>query len=142
MSLIACTMLAAMAEGHEPDARPKTGVRCKECGYTNDAGAWYCGVCGVSPRRSSGRRARRAGRGVVRQDLGEQGSVDPAALGRGEQRIVLEAGAQLGHHGGVLHLAQGQDIFAVSFIAARWRHRAEAEGKGGARQAQSACLNI
>lgn len=37
----------AMADSHEPGGRAKTGVRCKECGYTNDAGAAYCGVCGV-----------------------------------------------------------------------------------------------
>lgn len=37
----------AMAEGNDPEPRAKMGVRCGECGYTNDAGAWYCGVCGV-----------------------------------------------------------------------------------------------
>jgi hypothetical protein len=26
---------------------PAKGVKCLECGYTNDANAWYCGVCGV-----------------------------------------------------------------------------------------------
>jgi hypothetical protein len=27
--------------------RPKQGAKCPECGYTNDADAWYCGVCGI-----------------------------------------------------------------------------------------------
>lgn len=27
--------------------RPAPGVKCVECGYTNDFGALYCGVCGV-----------------------------------------------------------------------------------------------
>jgi hypothetical protein len=31
----------------EPDTRPGTGIKCPECGYTNDSTAWYCGVCGV-----------------------------------------------------------------------------------------------
>lgn len=26
---------------------PRRGAKCPECGYTNDVGAWYCGVCGV-----------------------------------------------------------------------------------------------
>ena len=34
--------------GADPKTRPSTGVKCPECGYTNDATAWYCGVCGVS----------------------------------------------------------------------------------------------
>ena len=34
--------------GADPKTRPKSGVKCPECGYTNDATAWYCGVCGVS----------------------------------------------------------------------------------------------
>ena len=29
------------------DTRPRAGVKCPECGYSNDAGAWFCGVCGV-----------------------------------------------------------------------------------------------
>lgn len=28
-------------------SRPAPGVKCVECGYTNDYGALYCGVCGV-----------------------------------------------------------------------------------------------
>lgn len=32
-------------EGGEEGA-PK-GVKCPDCGYTNDVEAWYCGVCGV-----------------------------------------------------------------------------------------------
>lgn len=28
--------------------RPAPGVKCVECGYTNDFGAAYCGVCGVT----------------------------------------------------------------------------------------------
>ena len=34
--------------GADPKTKPRTGVKCPECGYTNDATAWYCGVCGVS----------------------------------------------------------------------------------------------
>jgi len=26
---------------------PKPGLKCSECGYTNDLGAWFCGVCGA-----------------------------------------------------------------------------------------------
>ena len=40
----------AIAEGEaqeELDTRPTPGVKCAECGYTNDATAWYCGVCGA-----------------------------------------------------------------------------------------------
>lgn len=42
----------AMADGEEEvseDAapRPRAGTKCAECGYTNDADAWYCGVCGI-----------------------------------------------------------------------------------------------
>ena len=33
--------------GADPTTRPTAGVKCPECGYTNDATAWYCGVCGV-----------------------------------------------------------------------------------------------
>lgn len=29
------------------DATRPVGVKCPDCGYTNDAAAWYCGVCGV-----------------------------------------------------------------------------------------------
>ncbi|HET7321165.1 MAG TPA: zinc ribbon domain-containing protein, partial [Longimicrobiaceae bacterium] len=35
------------AEEEEPDTRPPPGVKCPDCGYMNDANAWYCGVCGV-----------------------------------------------------------------------------------------------
>ena len=33
----------------EPPAegRPQPGLKCPECGYSNDPAAWYCGVCGV-----------------------------------------------------------------------------------------------
>ncbi|HET8656541.1 MAG TPA: hypothetical protein VFL93_13560 [Longimicrobiaceae bacterium] len=31
----------------EPDTRPPPGIKCPDCGYMNDANAWYCGVCGV-----------------------------------------------------------------------------------------------
>jgi hypothetical protein len=31
----------------EPDTRPPPGLKCPDCGYMNDANAWYCGVCGV-----------------------------------------------------------------------------------------------
>lgn len=31
----------------ELEKRPKPGVKCPDCGYTNDTSAWYCGVCGV-----------------------------------------------------------------------------------------------
>ena len=27
--------------------RPQPGLKCPECGYSNDPAAWYCGVCGV-----------------------------------------------------------------------------------------------
>jgi hypothetical protein len=29
------------------DTAPKPGLKCAECGYTNDLSAWYCGVCGA-----------------------------------------------------------------------------------------------
>jgi hypothetical protein len=35
-------------EEPEPDTRPTPGIKCPDCGYTNDSTAWYCGVCGVS----------------------------------------------------------------------------------------------
>lgn len=38
---------AISAEESELDTRPAPGVKCPECGYTNDSTAWYCGVCGV-----------------------------------------------------------------------------------------------
>lgn len=39
---------ASLEEGaEEPDTRPQPGLKCPECGYSNDPAAWYCGVCGV-----------------------------------------------------------------------------------------------
>lgn len=44
---------AAAADGDDGIAeengatRPSPGVKCAECGYTNDYGALFCGVCGV-----------------------------------------------------------------------------------------------
>ena len=29
------------------DTAPKPGLKCGECGYTNDLSAWFCGVCGA-----------------------------------------------------------------------------------------------
>lgn len=34
-------------DGVEADTAPKPGVKCGECGYTNDINAWFCGVCGA-----------------------------------------------------------------------------------------------
>lgn len=34
-------------EEPEDEIRPRKGMKCLECGYTNDVTAWYCGVCGV-----------------------------------------------------------------------------------------------
>lgn len=31
----------------EGKTRPQPGLKCPECGYSNDPAAWYCGVCGV-----------------------------------------------------------------------------------------------
>jgi len=46
--------IAASSELTDPQSldsdlelRPKKGIKCPECGYTNDAEAWYCGVCGI-----------------------------------------------------------------------------------------------
>jgi hypothetical protein len=39
--------VTALADDVESDTRPGTGIKCPECGYTNDSTAWYCGVCGV-----------------------------------------------------------------------------------------------
>lgn len=42
--------IASSPEEDEPRAPagpPVPGVKCGECGYTNDATAWYCGVCGA-----------------------------------------------------------------------------------------------
>ncbi|MEX2570914.1 MAG: hypothetical protein WD737_06385 [Gemmatimonadota bacterium] len=40
---------AAVAGDDEPDENtaPKPGLKCAECGYTNDLSAWFCGVCGA-----------------------------------------------------------------------------------------------
>lgn len=35
------------AEEEEDDTSPKPGLKCGECGYTNDLSAWFCGVCGA-----------------------------------------------------------------------------------------------
>jgi hypothetical protein len=40
--------LAAPTEAPEPDTRPTPGIKCPDCGYTNDSTAWFCGVCGLS----------------------------------------------------------------------------------------------
>jgi len=38
----------AAAEGEdEQETAPKPGLKCSECGYTNDLSAWFCGVCGA-----------------------------------------------------------------------------------------------
>jgi hypothetical protein len=51
--------LTADADDHQPlappdpdrengeDTAPKPGIKCAECGYTNDLSAWFCGVCGA-----------------------------------------------------------------------------------------------
>jgi chromosome segregation ATPase len=38
-----------MSGPEEPteDTAPKPGLKCPECGYTNDISAWFCGVCGA-----------------------------------------------------------------------------------------------
>jgi rubrerythrin len=35
------------ADETEEDTSPKPGLKCAECGYTNDLSAWFCGVCGA-----------------------------------------------------------------------------------------------
>jgi hypothetical protein len=37
----------AIPEDAEADTAPKPGLKCGECGYTNDLNAWFCGVCGA-----------------------------------------------------------------------------------------------
>lgn len=37
----------ATATDEEADTAPKPGIKCGECGYTNDVNAWFCGVCGA-----------------------------------------------------------------------------------------------
>lgn len=45
---IAATAPRTPAEDETPEeARPQPGLKCPECGYSNDPAAWYCGVCGV-----------------------------------------------------------------------------------------------
>lgn len=34
-------------EGTLEDTAPRPGLKCGECGYTNDLSAWFCGVCGA-----------------------------------------------------------------------------------------------
>lgn len=34
-------------EEFDPETVPKPGIKCSNCGYTNDATAWFCGVCGA-----------------------------------------------------------------------------------------------
>ena len=46
---IAATAPTGASSEEEADAetRPQPGLKCPECGYSNDPAAWYCGVCGV-----------------------------------------------------------------------------------------------
>ena len=41
------TLSAEEGEEPGPDTSPKPGLKCPECGYTNDISAWFCGVCGA-----------------------------------------------------------------------------------------------
>jgi hypothetical protein len=34
-------------EDTDGKTRPQPGLKCPDCGYSNDPAAWYCGVCGV-----------------------------------------------------------------------------------------------
>lgn len=36
----------ASEDDFDPETIPKPGIKCGNCGYTNDAAAWFCGVCG------------------------------------------------------------------------------------------------
>jgi chromosome segregation ATPase len=38
---------ATLSVDNLEDTAPKPGLKCGECGYTNDLGAWFCGVCGA-----------------------------------------------------------------------------------------------
>lgn len=38
---------ATGTEEESVDTAPKRGLKCTECGYTNDLSAWFCGVCGA-----------------------------------------------------------------------------------------------
>ena len=40
-------VLADDGEENGEDTAPKPGLKCGECGYTNDLSAWFCGVCGA-----------------------------------------------------------------------------------------------
>ncbi|MBW3629630.1 MAG: hypothetical protein KY464_10055 [Gemmatimonadetes bacterium] len=42
------TAVGGFSEEPDPDTRPTVGIKCPDCGYTNDSTAWYCGVCGVN----------------------------------------------------------------------------------------------
>jgi hypothetical protein len=46
---IAATAPTGESDEEEADGntRPQPGLKCPECGYSNDPAAWYCGVCGV-----------------------------------------------------------------------------------------------
>ena len=35
------------SEMPSPEKKPPPGLKCPECGYTNDLSAWFCGVCGA-----------------------------------------------------------------------------------------------
>ena len=42
--------LEGAGEGDEEEegaTAPKPGLKCPDCGYTNDISAWFCGVCGA-----------------------------------------------------------------------------------------------
>lgn len=34
-------------DAFDENTAPKPGLKCQECGYTNDLSAWFCGVCGA-----------------------------------------------------------------------------------------------
>ena len=45
---IAATAPSTPGDDEPPaEGRPQPGLKCPECGYSNDPAAWYCGVCGV-----------------------------------------------------------------------------------------------
>lgn len=44
---IAATAPTGEKAEEESDTRPQPGLKCPDCGYSNDPAAWYCGVCGV-----------------------------------------------------------------------------------------------
>lgn len=39
--------IATNEEEPSEETAPKPGLKCPECGYTNDLSAWFCGVCGA-----------------------------------------------------------------------------------------------